>query len=147
MRGMDEMQELLFATVRLEDFVPADHPQRLVQLLVNRALKRINGLFSTIYADRGRASIAPEKLACTAAGAVLGAQRTHADGADALQTRCFAGSPSWPSKTRCGTIRCSRRTGTGCLNTKWSRRSLRRSCVWPTVRACCRGNTFRWTVR
>lgn len=28
MRGMDEMQEPLFATVKLEDFVPADHPLR-----------------------------------------------------------------------------------------------------------------------
>ncbi|OJA59342.1 hypothetical protein BGV69_09120 [Burkholderia ubonensis] len=62
MRGMDEMQEPLFTTVRLEDFVPADHPLRPLRLLVNQALKRLNGLFSTIYADRGRASIAPEKL-------------------------------------------------------------------------------------
>lgn len=62
MRGMDEMQEPLFTTVKLEDFVPADHPLRLVRLLVNRALKRLNGLFSVIYADSGRASIAPEKL-------------------------------------------------------------------------------------
>lgn len=48
MRGMDEMQEPLFTTVKLEDFVPADHPLRL---LVNQALKRLNGLFRTIYAD------------------------------------------------------------------------------------------------
>lgn len=62
MRGMDEMQEPLFTTVRLEDFVPADHPLRPVRLLVNVALKRLNGLFNVIYADTGRASIAPEKL-------------------------------------------------------------------------------------
>ena len=62
MRGIDEMQEPLFTTVRLEDFVPADHPLRPIQLLVNDALKRLNGLFSVIYADTGRASIAPEKL-------------------------------------------------------------------------------------
>lgn len=35
---------------------------RPLRLLVNQALKRLNGLFSTIYADSGRASIAPEKL-------------------------------------------------------------------------------------
>jgi len=29
---------------------------------VNDALKRLNGLFSAIYADTGRVSIAPEKL-------------------------------------------------------------------------------------
>ncbi|AJX14524.1 transposase DDE domain protein [Burkholderia ubonensis MSMB22] len=56
------MQEPLFTTVKLEDFVPSDHPLRPLRLLVNQALKRLNGLFSTIYADSGRASIAPEKL-------------------------------------------------------------------------------------
>ncbi|CAG2313019.1 transposase, IS4 family protein [Burkholderia sola] len=56
------MQEPLFTTVKLEDFVPADHPLRPLRLLVNQALKRLNGLFGTIYADSGRASIAPEKL-------------------------------------------------------------------------------------
>ncbi|NYH18527.1 transposase [Paraburkholderia bryophila] len=59
---MDEMQEPLFTTVKLEDFVPADHPLRRVRLLVNDALKQLNGLFNVIYADTGRASIAPEKL-------------------------------------------------------------------------------------
>jgi transposase len=59
---MDEMREPLFTTVKLEDFVPADHPLRPVRLLVNQTLKRLNGLFSVIYADSGRASIAPEKL-------------------------------------------------------------------------------------
>jgi len=38
---MDEMQEPLFTTVKLEDFVPADHPLRPVRLLVNQALKRL----------------------------------------------------------------------------------------------------------
>jgi len=41
---MDEMQEPLFTTVKLEDFVPADHPLRPLRLLVNQALKRLNGL-------------------------------------------------------------------------------------------------------
>jgi transposase len=62
MRGFDEMQESLFTVAKLEDFVPADHPLRPVRDMVNDALKRLNGLFSLIYADTGRASIAPEKL-------------------------------------------------------------------------------------
>jgi hypothetical protein len=84
---MDEMQQALFTTVKLENFVPADHPLRPVRLLVNQALKRLNGLFSVIYADSGRASIAPEKLlrALLFAGVLPVAQRAHADGADALQ--------------------------------------------------------------
>jgi len=47
---------------QLEDFVPADHPLRAIRDLVNQALGRLNGLFNLIYADTGRASIAPEKL-------------------------------------------------------------------------------------
>ena len=62
MRGSDGMQEALFTVAKLEDFVPADHPLRPIRLLVNEALGRLNGLFNTIYADTGRASIAPEKL-------------------------------------------------------------------------------------
>ncbi|VWC49100.1 transposase, IS4 family protein [Burkholderia aenigmatica] len=45
MRGMDEMQEPLFTTVKQEDFFPADHPLRPLRRLVNQALKRLNGLF------------------------------------------------------------------------------------------------------
>jgi transposase len=62
MRGADAMQEALFTFTRLEEFVPEDHPLRGVRLLVNESLERLNGLFDTIYADTGRASIAPEKL-------------------------------------------------------------------------------------
>jgi transposase len=62
MRGPDTMQERLFTMARLEDFVPADHPLRPVQRMVNEALKGLNDLFNQMYADHGRASIAPEKL-------------------------------------------------------------------------------------
>ena len=62
MRGSDEMQEALFLVAKLDDFVPTDHPLRAILLLVNEALSGLNGLFNRIYADTGRASIAPEKL-------------------------------------------------------------------------------------
>ena len=62
MRGSDGMQESLFMMSKLDDFVPSDHPLRAIQVLVNEALVRLNGLFNEIYADTGRASIAPEKL-------------------------------------------------------------------------------------
>ena len=62
MRGSDGMQEALFTVAKLEDFVSADHPLRPIRTLVNEALGRLNGLFNLIYADTGRASIAPEKL-------------------------------------------------------------------------------------
>ncbi len=62
MRGSDGMQEALFTFAKLEDFVPGDHPLRAIRVLVNEALTGLNGLFNCIYADTGRASIAPEKL-------------------------------------------------------------------------------------
>lgn len=62
MRGGDEIQEGLFSFSKLEDFVPGDHPLRAIRLLVNQALGGLNDLFNRIYADSGRASIAPEKL-------------------------------------------------------------------------------------
>lgn len=56
------MQEGLFTLAKLDDFVAADHPLRAIRVLVDEALVRLDGLFNSIYADRGRASIAPEKL-------------------------------------------------------------------------------------
>ena len=66
------MQESLFTVAKLEDFVSADYPLRPLRELVNEALKRRNGLFNLIYADTGRASIAPETL--------IQAVASHADG-------------------------------------------------------------------
>jgi transposase len=62
MRGSDGMQEGLFTLAKLDDFVPADHPLRAIRVVVNDALGGLNELFNSIYADSGRASIAPEKL-------------------------------------------------------------------------------------
>lgn len=62
MRGSDGMQESLFIAAKLDDFVPADHPLRRIQLIVNDALVGLNDLFNEMYAGSGRSSIAPEKL-------------------------------------------------------------------------------------
>lgn len=62
MRGADIMQESLFTTAKLDDFVPEDHPLRAIRVLTDQALGRMNGLFDTLYADSGRHSIAPERL-------------------------------------------------------------------------------------
>ncbi|MBZ8139659.1 IS5/IS1182 family transposase [Rubrivivax gelatinosus] len=65
MRGADSYNEALFSTVRLEDFVPAKHPLRVIRTWVNDALAKMDGKFSAMYeADvrGGRPSIAPEKL-------------------------------------------------------------------------------------
>ena len=65
MRGVDSCSESLFTTVRLEDFVPANHPLRPIRTWVNQALAAMDAKFSAMYeADikGGRPSIAPEKL-------------------------------------------------------------------------------------
>lgn len=65
MRGADSYNESLLTTVRLEDFVPANHPLRPIRKWVNDALAKMDAKFSEMYeADikGGRPSIAPEKL-------------------------------------------------------------------------------------
>ena len=62
MRGADVMQEPWFTTVQLEMFVPKDHPLRALRVLLDEALKELNGLFNSLYADGGRGSIPPERL-------------------------------------------------------------------------------------
>ena len=65
MRGSDGYNESLFSTVRLEDFVPANHPLRPIRTWMSEALAKMDERFSAMYeADvkGGRPSIAPEKL-------------------------------------------------------------------------------------
>lgn len=65
MRGADSYNEALFSTIRLEEFVPANHPLRPIRTWLNDALTRMDARFSAMYeADikGGRPSIAPEKL-------------------------------------------------------------------------------------
>ena len=62
MRGEDVFQESLFTTVQLESFVPSDHPLRPIKALLDEAMKNLNWLFGSIYADTGRESIPPERL-------------------------------------------------------------------------------------
>lgn len=65
MRGADSYNEALFSTIRLEEFVPANHPLRPIRTWLNAALTRMDTKFAAMYeADvkGGRPSIAPEKL-------------------------------------------------------------------------------------
>lgn len=65
MRGADGYNEVLFSTIRLEEFVPTEHPLRLICVWLNEALAQMDERFSAMYqADikGGRPSIAPEKL-------------------------------------------------------------------------------------
>jgi transposase len=62
MRGPDIQQDTLFSTVSPEHRVPKDHPLRAIRVMVNEALSRLDADFNALYAELGRASIAPEKL-------------------------------------------------------------------------------------
>ena len=62
MRGDDILQESLFSYLSCEGRVPAGHPLRRIRLIVDAALKRLDGTFAGLYSERGRPSIPPEKL-------------------------------------------------------------------------------------
>src|SRR5574343_1836873 len=65
MRGADTFTEGLFTLKKLGDFVPANHPLRVIRTMVNKALAEMGDLFAQKYEDDikgGRPSIAPEKL-------------------------------------------------------------------------------------
>jgi transposase len=62
MRGADITQESLFTTATLANFVPDDHPLREIRALVDETLGRMKCLFSALYPETRRTSVAPEKL-------------------------------------------------------------------------------------
>lgn len=65
MRGADTFTEGLFILKKLDDFVSANHPLRVIRTMVNKALAEMGELFAQMHEDdiKGdRPSIAPEKL-------------------------------------------------------------------------------------
>jgi transposase len=62
MRGDEEEQGGFIMFTNMEDRIPADHPLRAVRRIVDRALSEMSPLFDSLYARRGRLSIAPEYL-------------------------------------------------------------------------------------
>jgi len=62
MRGLDIQQQELFSYKTLEERVPADHPLRLVLVVVNGILTSMDAEFDRLYSAIGRPSIPPERL-------------------------------------------------------------------------------------
>lgn len=62
MRGSDLPQTTLFSYLSVEDRIPADHPLRTIQTLVNPILVALSPRFQTMYSAMGRPSIPPERL-------------------------------------------------------------------------------------
>jgi transposase len=52
----------MFSYLSPEQRVPADHPLRSIRQITDTVLKQLSCLFSQIYSQVGRRSIAPEKL-------------------------------------------------------------------------------------
>ena len=52
----------MFSYLSPEQRVPANHPLRAIRQITDTVLKQLSHLFSQIYSDVGRRSIAPEKL-------------------------------------------------------------------------------------
>ena len=62
MRGSDDRSGELFSYVELEARVRADHPLRVIRMIVNEALSTMEREFAPLYSPIGRPSIPPEKL-------------------------------------------------------------------------------------
>src|ERR1700727_1385009 len=62
MRGADVQQTTMFSYLSPEERVPADHPLRSVRQLADKMLKQLSPQFEEMDSERGRPSIAPEKL-------------------------------------------------------------------------------------
>jgi transposase len=62
MRGPDERQAEVFSYIPLEQRIPPDHPLRPIRKMVDRGLDQMWSHLESLYARRGRPSIAPERL-------------------------------------------------------------------------------------
>ena len=62
MRGDERAQGMMFATVVLEDRIPATHPLRALRRLVDPLLRDLSPTFAELYSGTGRPSIPPEQL-------------------------------------------------------------------------------------
>jgi transposase len=62
MRGTDQPQSTMFSYVSPEARIPHDHPLRATREMANRALRRMDRQFRSLYSRTGRPSIPPEQL-------------------------------------------------------------------------------------
>ena len=62
MRGADVTQEGLLVVRTTADYVPTGHPLVAIREILNPALRELDGLFESIYEERGRYLVPPEWL-------------------------------------------------------------------------------------
>ena len=115
MRGGDNRTGELFSYVDLEARVRRDHPLRAIRTIVNEALSALEREFAALYSPIGRPSIPPEKLLRAMLLQAFYSIRSERLLMERLEyDLLFRWSSELASTTRPGTIRCSRRTATGC---------------------------------
>jgi transposase len=115
MRGDERVQDGMFSYVSLEQRVPSDHPLREVRRVTDVVLEALSAELDALYADSGRPSIAPEYILRALLLQVfysVRSERLLVEQIDYnLLFRWFVGLV-WTMGF--GTMRCSRRTATGC---------------------------------
>jgi len=52
MRGVDRRRDRLFGCVQPDSRIPKDRPSRVIRQVTDEALVSLNGLFSTLYAQK-----------------------------------------------------------------------------------------------
>lgn len=62
MRGRQNIQPAFFSYFDIEDRIPPDHPLREIKKMADKALKKLDKTFTSIYSPIGRTSIPPEYL-------------------------------------------------------------------------------------
>jgi transposase len=62
MRGLQNIQPVLFSYIDMEERIPADHPIRGIRKITDKVLKKLNRMFNILYSPIGRPSIPPEYL-------------------------------------------------------------------------------------
>src|SRR5580698_3588884 len=115
MRGDERIQDVMFSYVSLEQRVPGDHPLREVRKVTDGVLGSLSGELDALYAEGGRPSIAPEYI-LRALLLQVSFLFVPSDcwWSRSITTCCFAGSWDWAWTMGFGTMRCFRRTGSGC---------------------------------
>ena len=115
MRGGDDRTGALFSYVDLEARVRRNHPLRAIRAVVNEALSALERDFAALYSPIGRPSIPPEQLLRAMLLQAFYSIRSERQLMERLEYdllfRWFVGigvdDAAW-------TIRCFRRTATGC---------------------------------
>lgn len=109
MRGDHETPPSFWYCIDLEELIEADHPLRAIKRMVDDARRGVDKDFRKAYSDRGRRSVAPERLLKTLLRHALYSIRSEVMCAAASRRTCASAGPpaSLVSASRVPLITCS----------------------------------------